>query len=74
MVVIIFLVAGLAMLVVAAIKRLPLSAGSLFWRLTLGLEIVAQLYNASFSMNSLLAPLLLSGLCLCGAWAIRTET
>lgn len=73
LVVVIFLVAGLMTLVVAAIKRLPLAAGFFVLTLTLGLEIVAQLDNASFSMNSLLSPLLLSGLCLCGAWALRTD-
>jgi hypothetical protein len=73
LVVAVFLVAGLVMLVVAAIKRLPLAAGFFVLALTLGLEIVAQLDNASFSMNSLLSPLLLSGLCLCGAWALRTD-
>jgi hypothetical protein len=73
MVVIIFLVAGLVMLVVAAIKRLPLAAGFFVLAQTLGLEIVAQLYNASFSMNSLLSPLLFSGLCLSGAWALKTD-
>jgi hypothetical protein len=73
MVVIIFLVAGLMMLGVAAIKRRSLSAGLLMVALTLGLETVAMLDNASFSMNSLLAPLLLSGLCLCGAWAIDID-
>jgi hypothetical protein len=73
LVVAIFLVAGLVMLVVAAIKRLPLAAGFFVLALTLGLEIVAQLDNASFSMNSLLSPLLLSGLCLSGAWALRAD-
>jgi len=73
MVVIVFLFAGLGMLAVGAIKRLPLAAGFVVLALTLGLEIVAQLYNASFSMNSLLAPLLLSGLFLCGAWALKTD-
>ena len=73
LVVAIFLVAGLMMLVVAAIKRLPLAAGFFVLALTLGLEIVAQLDNASFSMNALLSPLLLSGLCLSGVWALRTD-
>lgn len=73
MVVIVFLLAGLLMLVVAAIKRRPLAAGLFVVALTLGLEIVAKLDNASFSMNSLLAPLLLSSLCLCGAWALKTD-
>jgi hypothetical protein len=73
LVVAVFLVAGLVMLLVAAIKRLPLAAGFFVLALTLGLEIVAQLDNASFSMNSLLSPLLLSGLCLCGAWSLRSD-
>lgn len=73
MVVVIFLIAGLGMLVVAAIKGLPLAAGLFVLALTLGFEILAQLDNASFSMNSLLAPLLLTALCLVGAWALRTD-
>src|SRR6185436_12053318 len=73
MVTIIFLVAGLLMLLAAAINRRLLAASLLVVSLTLGLEIVAKLDNASFSMNSLLAPLLLSGLCLGGAWAINAE-
>ncbi|HVQ37080.1 MAG TPA: hypothetical protein VMS31_06090 [Pyrinomonadaceae bacterium] len=73
MVVVIFLMAGLGMLVVAAIKRRPIAASFLVLALILGLEIVAQLDNASFSMNSLLAPLLLSGLCLSAAWALGSD-
>ena len=71
LVIVIFLVSGLVMLVVAAVKRRPLAAGFFMLALSLGLEILAQLFNASFSINALLAPLLLSGLCLSGAWAWR---
>ena len=73
LVIVIFLVAGLVMLIVAAVKRLPLAAGLFVVALSLGLEILAQLDNASFSMNALLAPLLLSGLCLSAAWAVCTD-
>ena len=68
----IFLATGLVMLAVAAVKRLPLSAGFFILALSLGLEILAQLDNASFSINALLAPLLLSGLCLSAAGALPT--
>jgi hypothetical protein len=74
LVIVIFMAAGLVMLVVAAVKRLPLSAGFFILALILGLEILAQLDNASFSMNALLSPLLLSGLCLATVWALRTDT
>jgi hypothetical protein len=73
MVAIVFLVGGLLMLVMAAIKRRPFAAGLILVAVTLGLEILAKLDNASFSMNSLLAPLLLSGLCLGGAWSLKTD-
>src|ERR1700682_5293203 len=72
--IVVFLVAGLMMLVVAAVKRLPLAAGFFVLPLNLGLEILAQIDNASFSMNALLGPLLLSGVCLSGAWALRTNS
>lgn len=69
----IFLVAGLIMLVVAAVKRLPVSAGFFILALILGLEILARIDNASFSINALLAPLLLSALCLAAAWAAQSR-
>jgi hypothetical protein len=70
MVTAIFLIAGLVALVLAALKRMPLAAGFFMLALNLGLEILAQLDNASFSLNALLAPLLLSGLCLASVWAL----
>lgn len=72
-VIVIFLAAGLIMLVIAAVKRLPVAAGFFILALNLGLEILAQLDNASFSINALLAPLLLSGLCLSAVWVLRTD-
>jgi hypothetical protein len=72
-VIVIFLAAGLIMLAVAAIRRLPVSAGFFILALNLGLEILARIDNASFSINALLAPLLLSALCLAGAWAVPSE-
>ena len=73
LVITVFLIAGLVMLAVAAVKRLPLAAGLFILALNLGLEILAQLDNASFSINALLGPLLLSGLCLSAAWALRRD-
>ncbi|MCU1264977.1 MAG: hypothetical protein JWM21_1295 [Acidobacteria bacterium] len=73
LVIAIFLVAGLIMLVAAAVKRLPVSAGFFSLALILGLEILARIDNASFSINALLAPLLLSALCLSGAWAVQSK-
>jgi len=66
-----FLVVGLFMLLVAAIKRTPVSAGLFILALNLGLEILGQLDNASFSINAILSPLLASGLCLAAAFALR---
>ncbi len=69
----IFLLVGLIMLVVAAVKRLPVSAGFFILALILGLEILARIDNASFSINTLLAPLLLSALSLAAAWAVQSK-
>ena len=69
----IFLAAGLFMLIVAAVRRLAVSAGLFILTLILGLEILARIDNASFSINALLAPLLLSALCLAAAWAVQTK-
>jgi hypothetical protein len=68
-----FLAAGLIMLVVAAVKRLPVAAGFFILALNLGLEILARIDNASFSINALLAPLLLSALCLALAWVVQSK-
>lgn len=69
----IFLVAGLIMLVVAAVKRLPVSACFFILALILGLEVLARMGDASFSINTLLAPLLLSAFCLAAAWAVQNK-
>ncbi len=71
---IVFLLAGLVMLVVAAFKRRPLAAGLFIVALILGLEMLAQLDNASFSINALLVPLLLAGLCLTAAIAVQARS
>jgi hypothetical protein len=73
LVIAIFVVAGLVMLVVSAIRRLPVAAGLFVLALSFGLEILGQLDNASFSMNALLAPLLLSGVTLAAAQTLVSE-
>jgi len=72
LVTIVFLVTGLMLLFAAAYKRVPFAAGLLILALNLGLEVVAQLDNASFSINALLAPLLLSGVLLAAVWVLQT--
>jgi hypothetical protein len=69
-VVLIFLIVGLALLVVAAIKQRPIAAGFVVLALNLGLEVLAQLHNASFSINTLLVPLLLSGVLMASVWLL----
>jgi len=69
-----FLVTGLAILLVAAGKRAWLSAGLLTLALTIGLEMLARIDNASFSINAMFAPLLLTSLCLSAAFGLRAET
>ncbi|MDX6611427.1 MAG: hypothetical protein QOD75_613 [Blastocatellia bacterium] len=66
-VVITFLAGGLLILIVAVVRRAWLSAGLVVLALQLGLEILGKIDNSSFSINAMLAPLLLAGLCLFGA-------
>jgi hypothetical protein len=74
MVIAVFVAAGLLLLIVAAAKRVPFAAGFIILTMTLALEMLAKLDNASFSMNALMVPLLLSGLCLASAWTIGSKT
>jgi hypothetical protein len=67
----VFLIIGLAILVFAALRQAWLSAGIVTLVLHLGLAILGRIGNASFSINALLAPLLLSALCL--FWAFRFQ-
>src|SRR6185295_15706891 len=74
LVIVLFVVTGLATLIVAAIRRTWLSAGPLVLALTLGLEMLARIDNASFSINAMFAPLLLASLCLSAAFVLRTDS
>ncbi len=74
LVIALFLASGLVMLVLAGAKRAWLAAGFLTLSLDLGLEILGEIDNASFSINAMLAPLLLSGLCLFTAFGVRTDS
>ncbi len=60
----VFLTTGLCILILAAVRQTWLSAGIVILALHLGLEILGRIGNASFSINAMLAPLLLSSLCL----------
>jgi hypothetical protein len=73
LVIAVFLAGGLIILVVAAVKRAWLSAGLFILALELGLEVLGKIDNASFSINAVLAPLLLSGLCLFAAFGWRSD-
>ena len=66
-----FVVVGLLMLVIAAVRRTWFAAGFVILALSLGLEMLARIDNASFSINAMFAPLLLSSLCLCAAFGLR---
>lgn len=57
-----FLVAGLCLLFVAAGRRAWFAAGCVTLALGLGLEIIGRIGNWSFSINAVLAPLLLTSL------------
>ena len=69
-----FVATGLVMLIVAALRGTWASAGLLILALTIGLEILARIDNASFSINAMFAPLLLASLCLTLAVVVRTDS
>jgi hypothetical protein len=69
-----FLLSGLAILVWAAIKRAWMSAGIVVLAWHLGLAILMRIGSASFSINALLAPLLLSSLCLFVAFRWQSDS
>jgi len=69
-----FVLVGLVMLVLAAVRRTWLAAGFVILALSLGLEMLARIDNASFSINAMFAPLLLSSLCLCAAFSLRGDS
>src|SRR6185312_15013653 len=68
-----FLVTGLAMLVVAGLTRSWFSAGLFVLALVVGLEMLARIDNASFSINAMFAPLLLCGLFLSAAFVFQNR-
>ena len=68
-----FVATGLAILVLAGFKQAWLAAGFLILALNLGFEILARIDNASFSINAMFAPLLLSGVCLAAALGFRGD-
>lgn len=72
LVIVVFVVGGLFILVFAAVKRAWLAAGMFILALELGLEVLGKIDNSSFSINAMLAPLLLSALCLFAAFGART--
>ena len=69
-----FVVVGLVLLVIAAMRRTWVAAGFVILALSLGLEMLARIDNASFSINAMFAPLLLSSLCLCAAFGLRADS
>src|ERR1044072_643432 len=68
----VFIVAGFAMLAIAALKRGPVSIGLVGLALTLGLMVMARLGALSFSMNAVLVPIIL--MCLFSLLALRFKT
>lgn len=70
----IFLAVGLLTLALAAYKQAWFSAGLVVLALALGFEILGRIGNSSFSINAVLAPLLLSITCLCLALTRSRES
>jgi len=68
-----FVATGILVLILAAIKKAWLSGGFVLLALQLGFEILLRIENASFSVNAMFAPMLLSGLCLTAALILRTR-
>jgi hypothetical protein len=65
-----FLITGIVMFAAGVIKRSRLFAGSVVLALVIGLEMLARIDNASFSINAMFAPLLLSALSLSAAFIV----
>ncbi|MGH9944145.1 MAG: hypothetical protein ACRD9R_17510, partial [Pyrinomonadaceae bacterium] len=70
-VILLFLTAGFSLLAFAAARRAWVSAGFVALALHLGLDILANIGDISFSINAVLVPLLFSFLCLFGARWLR---
>jgi hypothetical protein len=68
-----FVAAGLTILVLAGFKQAWLAAGFVIFALNLGFEVLGRIDNASFSINAMFAPLLLSGLYLAAALGFRNS-
>lgn len=66
----IFLSSGVLLIGFAAFHKKWLSAGLVVLALIFSLDILARIDNASFSINAMLAPLLLCGLCLLAAFYV----
>lgn len=60
----VFLATGLIALILAALRQAWFSAGLVTLALQFGLEILGRIGNASFSINAVLTPLLLTSVCL----------
>ena len=73
LVIVLFVAIGLLMLVVAAVKQTWLSAGLLVLALIIGLEMLARIGNASFSVNAMFAPILLASLCWSATFYLRAD-
>lgn len=69
----VFLVSGLLLLAFAALRKKWLSAGVVVLSLIFGLDILARIDNASFSINAMLTPLLLCALCLTMAFYVASR-
>jgi hypothetical protein len=66
-----FVTVGIVVLILAGIKQAWLSAGFVILALQLAFEILMRIENASFSINAMFAPMLLSGVCLAAALALH---
>lgn len=69
-----FLITGVVALSVGALKRSWLFSGSVVLALVIGLQMLARIDNASFSINAMFAPLLLCALSLSGAFIVRDHS
>lgn len=68
-----FLVTGVVALSAGALKRSWLFSGSVVLALVIGLQMLARIDNASFSINAMFAPLLLCALSLSAAFFKREQ-
>jgi hypothetical protein len=69
-----FIAIGLLLLLIASTKQAWIAAGFVTLVLHLGLKILGRIGTDSFSINAILVPLFLSGVCVCAVRVMQAAT